>query len=325
MHSYAGPIPGDERPVGGGSFNKKKIGHEVYNFQETKRRLYGYFQPSRFTYTVNLERIDPKTADQSSLNHVLVVFVAPRRNFGQVVVGWYKDAEVFRRRVRRSPGKPRGYGHFCSAESRQCVLLPVENRDFKVPRKNGVGQSNVCYPLNSDGSPKQMPWVQRLLDLIDDYRASDIRSNPVAGAEAESAAAAEGALARSKGQGFARTPEQRRAIEDHSMKVAKKHSIKDGYSVEDVSRKRSYDLLCKRRRVELHVEVKGTTTDGDVIVLTNNEVKHARNANNSCALFVVHSIHLHGQSASGGKQFLLKPWRPQQALLTPVSFTYRLG
>src|SRR5664279_5267404 len=94
MHFYNGPVPGDERPVGGGRYNKTKIGHEVYNFRETNARLFGYFQPTMSSHAVALERIDPIAADANKLNRVLVVFVSRRPEGGQVIVGWYKDAEV---------------------------------------------------------------------------------------------------------------------------------------------------------------------------------------------------------------------------------------
>jgi hypothetical protein len=326
MRFYGGPVPGDERPVGGGRYNKSEIGHEVYNFRETGGRLYGYFQPTMSSHAIALERIDPGAAGKDTLNRVLVVFVARRRQKGgQVIVGWYQDAEVLRENVQRSPGKPPGYGHFCSAQRRNCVLLPDENRSLEIPSgKAGMGQSNVCYPLASDGSQKRAPWIQHALDFIDDYQGSDILAKPEADAEKESAAAAEKALARSKGQGFARTPQERRALEDHAMAAAKKYFRHERFDVQDVSARRSYDLLCTRGTKELHVEVKGTTTDGDAIVLTNNEVKHARDRRNSCVLFVLHSIRLKRQKASGGKQLVLDPWRLQQAHLTPVSFTYRL-
>jgi hypothetical protein len=112
MHFYSGPRPGDERAVGGGLYNESEIGHEVYNFQVTRGRLYGFFQPPMVTHLVALERIDPEAAGKDRLNPVLVVFVAPRPEGHQVIVGWYKDAEVFRNEVQRSPGKPRGFGHF---------------------------------------------------------------------------------------------------------------------------------------------------------------------------------------------------------------------
>lgn len=108
------------------------------------------------------------------------------------------------------------------------------------------------------------------------------------------------------------------------MAAAKKYFRHEGFDVEDVSARRSYDLLCRQDTRELHVEVKGTTTDGDVIVLTNNEVKHACNPRNLCVLFIQHSIRLKNQKASGGKRLVLDPWRLQQVHLTPVSYTYRL-
>lgn len=325
MHFYKGPVPGDERPVGGGRYNKKKIGHEVYNFRETNKRLFGYFQPTMSSHAVALERVDPSAADAATLTGVLVIFIARRPGGGQVIVGWYKNAELLRKNVRHSPGKPRGYGHYCSANSHDCVLIPTDNREFEIPSgKGGMGQSNVCYPLAVNGAPKRSLWVQQALQFVDDYQAGDILTHPEEDAEKESAEAIEKAFARSKGQGFARTPKERRALEDHSMAAASKHFRHEGFEVEDVSDRRSYDLLCRRGSEELHVEVKGTTTTGEAIVLTNNEVKHARSPRNACALFILHSIRLKGMKASGGKRRVLQPWRLKPKNLTPVSYTYRL-
>lgn len=325
MHFYRGPVPGDERPVGGGRYNKKGIGHEVYNFREANRRLYGYFQPSMSSQTVALERVDPTAANADKLRGVLVIYVARRPGGGQTIVGWYKNAEVLRKNVRHSPGKPRGYGHFCSANERNCVLIPTDNREFEIPfGKGGMGQSNVCYPLTANGKPKKSPWIQQALRFVNDYQAGDILAYPEEDAERESAGVIEKALARSTGRGFARTPQQRRALEDHSMAAAKTHFRREGFEVEDVSARQPYDLLCKRNYKELHVEVKGTTTTGDAIVLTNNEVKHARSADNACALFIFHSIRLQGKKVWGGKSRILLPWRLKQDNLTPVNFTYRL-
>jgi Domain of unknown function (DUF3883) len=108
------------------------------------------------------------------------------------------------------------------------------------------------------------------------------------------------------------------------MAAAKKYFRHKGFDVEDVSARRSYDLLCRRGVIECHVEVKGTTTAGEAIVLTNNEVKHACDQRNTCVLFILHSIRLEGPKASGGKQLVVNPWQLQQTHLTPVSYIYRL-
>ena len=325
MHAYAGPVAGDERPIGGGDHNKTEVGHEIYNFQEAGGRLYGYFQPTMSSQTVALERIEVGATSKKSLSDVLVIFVARRKAGGQTVVGWYRHAQVFREKVERSPGKPHGYGHFASAMSSDCVLLPDDNREWEVPKgKGGMGQSNVCYPLERDGTPKHANWMQRIVDFIDDYQGSDILATPEVAAEKESAAATEKALARANGQGFARTQKERKALEDHSMAAAERFFRNKGFTVEDVSKRRSYDLLCIRGKRELHVEVKGTTTSGATVVLTNNEVKHACDKANACILFVFHSIKLEKEQASGGKAFVLDPWRLKQENLTPVTYTYRI-
>lgn len=326
MRFYNGSVPGDERPIGGGKYNQDGIGHEIYNFRETDGRLYGYFQPPMSSDTVALERINSAaTASTASLKNVLVIFVARRPEGGQVIVGWQKGAELFRRRVQRSPGKPRGFGYFCSASSDNACLLPAESRHFEIPSgKDGMGQSNICYPLTSRGAPKNIPWMSAAVNFVNRYRSNNIFVKPEADAEVESAAAAEKAIARSKGQGFARDAVERRAIERHAMAVATKHFVTEGFDVEDVSAFCPYDLLCTRGKKEIHVEVKGTTTDGGTIVLTYNEGKHASDTNNECVLFVLHSISLKGKKAVGGTQVILNPWRLDANQLVPITYTYRL-
>ncbi len=79
------------------------------------------------------------------------------------------------------------------------------------------------------------------------------------------------------GQGFRMDAAARQAIEQHAMQEAINHYEEQGWSVTDISATCSYDLFCKRNKgEELHVEVKGTTSDGQQILLTANEVEHAR-------------------------------------------------
>jgi hypothetical protein len=57
MTFYAGSLPGDERPVGGGAYNRDNLGLERYNFADIGGSLYGYFQPGAGRRTLNLQRI----------------------------------------------------------------------------------------------------------------------------------------------------------------------------------------------------------------------------------------------------------------------------
>jgi MrcB-like, N-terminal domain/Domain of unknown function (DUF3883) len=73
-------------------------------------------------------------------------------------------------------------------------------------------------------------------------------------------------------------PETRKKIELWAEDSAYKHLSEQGWEVERVgSQKRGYDLECtKEDRQVLHVEVKGTHTRGEKVVLTGNEVRHNR-------------------------------------------------
>lgn len=325
MRFYNGSVPGDERPVGGGRYNQDNIGHELYNFRVSNDHLYGYFQPSMASQKVNLQRIDPQAANAESLQNVLVVVVARRPSGGQVIVGWYGRATVFRNRVNRSPGKPIGYGHFCSAKRSESVLLPEDNRNHELPNgRGGLGMSNICYALDTHGQPKTAAWIQQAIDFIDKYQGNNILSTPEADVERESTEAVEKALARSQGQRFARDAAERKALEDLAMELAKTHFEKEGYRVKDVSANKPYDLLCCKNGQEIHVEVKGTTTDGNTVVLTRNEVIHAQDSGNKNVLFIVYSIKLNDNLATGKNFKIINPWNPQHDHLRPISYTYRL-
>ena len=95
MRFYTGSVPGDERPVGGGRYNLTEIGSEFQNFKKRGKRLYGYFQTAMENPHTNLRRIDAD-ASGDSLEDVLVIFVAPHPQRGQVIVGWYDKAKVIR-------------------------------------------------------------------------------------------------------------------------------------------------------------------------------------------------------------------------------------
>lgn len=326
MRFFTGSTLGDERPIGGGSYNRTRTGGEIYNFRATSGRLYGYFRPAAHDGSISLDRIDPASgSDTKSLKDVLVVFIARRPTGGQVVVGWYRHATVFQNIVARSPGKPKGYGHYCSARESKCVLVPTESRRFSVPSgKDGMGQANVRYIYDSNLRSKMANWMLDALSYIETYEGGNLLISPEQDAEEQIQAAAEEALAKSCGQGFVVNAEQRRAIELRAMVAARKHFVQAGYKVTDVSKSQPYDLKCVNANSELHVEVKGTTTDGRAIILTRNEVDHALSPKHVCVLFVLHSIRLKAKHAVGGKMFIAEPWSIRKDLLKPISYVYRL-
>jgi hypothetical protein len=94
-----------------------------------------------------------------------------------------------------------------------------------------------------------------------------------------------------------------------------------------------YDLDCRHRRTgrTLHVEVKGTQTPGEEVVLTRNEVRHHQAHGGDCsaehALFVLSRVEVARTppiSCAGGTPFLHWDWSPEQDALDPTEYTYRV-
>jgi hypothetical protein len=141
-------------------------------------------------------------------------------------------------------------------------------------------------------------------------------------------AVAERAGRRGSRQGFRLTPELRRAVELHAMQRARLFYEEEGWHVEDVSASQSYDLRCTRAgNEELHVEVKGTVSRGAEVLLTPNEVEHARAAYPNVALFIVANIQVADPQAvvsevHGGEVKVVSPWRIADGCLMPVGFSY---
>ena len=109
--------------------------------------------------------------------------------------------------------------------------------------------------------------------------------------------------------------------------MAEDYFAKLEYGVEDVSKRESYDVRCRRPGVELHVEVKGTMGDGTDVFLTKGEVQHARTNTDRMVLVVVSKIRIDfvGDqiTARGGELQVIRPWNVDEGELLPLQFKYR--
>jgi Domain of unknown function (DUF3883) len=129
----------------------------------------------------------------------------------------------------------------------------------------------------------------------------------------------------SQGRRFMTSVVERRAVELRAMDVARTHLASSWPEVEDVSARKPFDFLCSNGEQILHVEVKGTTLDGSVVLLTRNEVEHARTHSGSTALMVVSRIELNALDdgsvvASGGKLRTFEPWKIADTVLVPMTY-----
>ena len=157
MTYYAGPQSGDEQPKGGGAYNRKNLGHEVFNLAEFGGRLYGFARAK--SGRINLARIEPSAAEPERLEDVLIVFVASQR-----VIGWYRNAIVYAHRNPKFPAsvktemkhrlKPAatkkftfwGYCFEASVEDRHCCRFTrgtIESGRF--PRVLREDSANITF------------------------------------------------------------------------------------------------------------------------------------------------------------------------------------
>lgn len=285
MQHYRGSTVGDERPIGGGGYNKDEIGHEIYNFLPLDGQLYGYYQPQMRADRTALERVDLIAANSDLLDDVTTIWVAKRPHGGQQIIGWYRHAKLFRTLGPKVKGRPLGFENYrCAAEKENGMLLPVAARDFSIPHgSGGFGQANVCYPLNSDGSRKEAQWMLQALCYLEDYAGGNVVAEPTDEALDVVIKELEAARDGRSGQGFSANAKERAEIEKRGMDVATEFYESQGYDVANVSKKKPYDLRCTKGETELRVEVKATTSTAKKVFITQREALHAVEPNLTCS------------------------------------------
>jgi hypothetical protein len=140
-------------------------------------------------------------------------------------------------------------------------------------------------------------------------------------------AAEKSASRRRSGQGMRLSHADKTAIEAHSVALACDYLRKAGYTVRDVGAVESYDLDATRSGEHLYVEVKGTTSHGEEIILTKREVELINMEYPDTMLIVVSNIRLDRSGTtpqtSGGTLQATHPWLIEQTRLTPISYRYR--
>jgi len=161
-------------------------------------------------------------------------------------------------------------------------------------------------------------WARYAKSNIESELSSHLRETLVEGIE----------IAFARSQGFASSQQVRKAVEVYAMQKAEKYYQDRGFTVHDQSSIRPYDLKCVHSEQELFVEVKGTQSTGEKIILTPNEVEFAKQNMSAMVLFVVSSVvvneHEDGVDVTGGRIRIIQPWNVEQGDLIPMSFSYVL-
>ena len=159
MKDYRG-VTKDDQIHGGGKFVEENgFGHEMYNFLPFNGRMYGYCRNTLGGKSggyvhgagIKLERLGAAKNDLQ-LNGVLVVWLARPPQAPTKIVGWYRNATVYRHWQEAPPGSNRDFngelvGFHTSAAEADATLLPPASRSFEIPAKGPgiIGQANVWY------------------------------------------------------------------------------------------------------------------------------------------------------------------------------------
>lgn len=254
MREYRGNSANDRIVNGGGNVIKEGTGWEVFNFLPVRGFCYGYVKPGGGD-RLRLERIGG-TSDAERVEHVTVVFTATRPKGGRVVVGWYKNAQVWRDRIQRPihAGLDNEW-YFAKARERDAVLLPPDERTFGVPRARkgawGMGQSNVRYTDSADASA----FRHKLMAYIGSpqkNRAS--KASP------------------GSGRGWGGDPAIRAKVEREAVDLVVRHYKALGFETRSVEADRvGWDIEVRRDSVQFQVEVKGCSGTDRSVELTPNE------------------------------------------------------
>lgn len=253
MERYQGLTHGDQI-IGGGSYVKDEgRGHEICNFAPSRNNLYGYVQPPGVQ--IDIERIGA-SSDDESITGVTVIWTAARPTGGTAVVGWYKDATVFRKyqKFSKPPAiqKQNGIdGYWIEAPLSQANLLPVNERTLEILRqvKGGMGQANIWHA----DKPESAHIVKRVLELLGGKRAKP---------------------AAAKHHKAKQDQERKAKIEKAAIRLCCEHFEELGYSVESVEKDNSgWDLEATSGKTLLRIEVKGLSGSVFSIELTPTEFK----------------------------------------------------
>jgi len=260
MTSYKG-LTGD-RLQGGGKYVKQHgWGGEIFNFLPYRGNLHGYVQP-KFNKeydrsTINIDKLGA-SPDAPHIDGITVVWTATKPGKGGTrIVGWYKNARVYRHYRPATSLSNRSYkgeiqGFYAEAAEQDCTLLPVDLRKVRVVRGvNGMGQSNVWF---ADKNPK---FVQE----VKDYIFRDIR--PDLNEQGKDR----------KGKG-ARQPDlpKRLLVEAAAIACVQDFYSSNGYMVDSVEADNvGWDLNATDKEGTLKLEVKGLSGSAIATELTPNE------------------------------------------------------
>jgi hypothetical protein len=277
MNRYQG-ITGDDTISSGGAYVAEHgFGHEIFNYQPFQNVVYGYVQPPGGkgqweNAKIKLTRIGV-SADDKSVSGVLAVWVATSPSGGAFVVGWYRNATVYRDWQPPPSGSVRRHsdadcGYYVTASGEDAILLPPDERVFSIPQqgKGEFGQSNIWY---ADIPAQHQQLRLNVLRYVASRRLPNV---PQPGGSAP----------------HQPDPLLRQRVEQIAVETTAAYFTRLGYRVESVEQDNvGWDLNAVLGKRDLKLEVKGLSGSQSAVDLTPNEYAAMREYRESYRVCVV--------------------------------------
>ncbi|MCH5244780.1 MAG: DUF3883 domain-containing protein, partial [Lentimicrobiaceae bacterium] len=268
MIHYTGNTSFDKITGGGAYPDEKK--HEVFNFQNLNGFCYGYVQPPG--NNIELCRINKQLKKTDNfIENVLVVWVS-RRTAGSKIVGWYKNATVYRtyQTLDSKLSKYRNnYGYYIKAKYSDCKLLEHDERIFDVSGLFGRAQIRHIDSNNIGFCKKVITYIRNFDEKSLSSRKKTPLFNPI----------------RTQIQIDAET---KKKVEKSAIKVIWKRYERLGYTIKDVQNQNcGWDLEAQNKDTKLFLEVKGSNTSSPVIHISRNEYEKMKKYKKHYRLCVV--------------------------------------
>lgn len=190
MKYYKGIIKGVDEPHHGGEYvDRTGDAYEKFNFDPLQEGLnqkcFGFFETKSTngasSNQLHIERLEGVARKAEEAEQVLVVFCSTHHENKPVIVGWYKNATIFRYydeiNITEEDGSISRRVYNIEANAEDCVLLPYGERNcncWRAPRKKatksyGFGQANVWFA--EEESAKN--YIQEIVKQIDSYRGEN--------------------------------------------------------------------------------------------------------------------------------------------------------
>lgn len=126
------------------------------------------------------------------------------------------------------------------------------------------------------------------------------------------------------GRGREPAPARHRAVEEAAWERLAQHFRADGWQVEDTRTTQPYDAVATRGPQTRYLTATGTQTAADHVLVTEEEIEHARAHPDACVLGVLAGVVLDeaGDAVPGTGHLRVLPWDPDAGTLTPATYRY---